>query len=279
MSVNRMCSNEDPGGYREKLWNFFKEHKGAKWQNGGINQQSKIDHPRFWEYAMMLEYARPCKKEDKILDIGGTGSLLSWYLASKGHEVWTVEPSKECHKNFEKTKGCFYNSKNITNLCAKLEHIAEMGPFFDRIYSVCVIEHIAEHARKGRWNDYWKNYKMEKHVREAEESFVRASAHLLNPGGILAMTYSYKKQPENSGGGSYFKCAYFRNEEDVKKRIVEISGLELLDDEINTKLVPRARAIGSLFLTKPWYKNGKKVKSLGQMRFSSKPLPSESWED
>ncbi|HEB50133.1 MAG TPA: class I SAM-dependent methyltransferase [Desulfobulbus sp.] len=78
-------------------------------------------------------------REQKILDLGGSSSLFSYYLAARGYDVTTVDLQEELVANADLVAGRMgWNLKNhrmdIRNLCFSTR--------FDHITSICVFEHI-----------------------------------------------------------------------------------------------------------------------------------------
>ncbi len=76
---------------------------------------------------------------------------------------------------------------------------------------------------------YWGNYPNAQWDRESEEeqSFVRALAKAVIPGGMLIVTFDFN----NHGAWKrQNKCAYMRSHEDVVERIIKPSGLIVVGD-------------------------------------------------
>jgi 2-polyprenyl-3-methyl-5-hydroxy-6-metoxy-1,4-benzoquinol methylase len=92
----------------------------------------------YWEIVWVLLHA-DIRPNQRLLDLGGTSSLFSFYLASKGVDVVTVDLNPALKANADhvsKTMG--WKLENHTMDMRDLEMSGE----FDHITSICVFEHI-----------------------------------------------------------------------------------------------------------------------------------------
>lgn len=222
--------------YQKLLLEYInKLPKDAVLQQGSIDLRNS-KHPRLWEYSEVLSNIfmqdGSGSNPPRILDIGGAGSLLGFFLASHGAKVVATDLIDKNVVEAQKTAQKLGISENFTATTKDISK--ELGPEqYDVVTSVNVIEHVAEHERgrhqpqfKPGLSDYWiNNYKMSPQERAAERAFVVGMANATRPGGKLIITFDYK-----SCGGfkSQMRCAFLRSPEDVLERIVEASGLKLL---------------------------------------------------
>ncbi len=97
----------------------------------------------YWEIVWVVLHgglARP----QRVLDLGGAASLFSYYLASKGHQVTTVdlqEPLVEAGNLVARTMGW-----TLTNRIMDMRQLS-MSARFDHVTSICVFEHIPMYDR------------------------------------------------------------------------------------------------------------------------------------
>lgn len=97
----------------------------------------------YWEIIWLVsnnEFA----SGQKVLDLGGSSSLFSYYLASKGLEVTAVDLNKDLVRN-----GNFVADKmswNLKNYIMDMRDL-DFSCTYDHITSVCVFEHIAMYER------------------------------------------------------------------------------------------------------------------------------------
>jgi 2-polyprenyl-3-methyl-5-hydroxy-6-metoxy-1,4-benzoquinol methylase len=92
----------------------------------------------YWEIAWVVIHA-DIRPNQRLLDLGGTSSLFSFYLASKGVDVVTVDLNPALKANADhvaKTMG--WKLENHTMDMRDLQMSGE----FDHITSICVFEHI-----------------------------------------------------------------------------------------------------------------------------------------
>lgn len=105
---------------------------------------NSVDDNRFpwflyWEIAQVIGNC-PLKLEDqKVLDVGGTSSLFSCYLASKGSKVYSIDLSNSLKENAEKITRKMGWDMNSYVMDAKSLEFPEN--FFDMAFSVCAFEH------------------------------------------------------------------------------------------------------------------------------------------
>ena len=189
---------------------------------------------RHWEYAT-LTIESEVEANMRILDAGGTGTIFSYFLTLMKCEVYTVDIDEK-----KVTDAIALSRKlnlNINHLCQSITNLSFPDNYFDRVFSVCVIEHIE--------------------IYEEQIKAMQELSRVLHPGGILAMTYDYlakDRKPPNITGGCFF------DPQEVKERLIIPSGLKVIgNSELYTqskKFAGRAPhdewgSIGSLFLYKP----------------------------
>jgi len=230
--------------YHEELLKYMRSlPRDIELQQGSLELKNER-HPRLFEYASVLEHIHAQDDGVKVLDIGGAGSLLGFFLASHGAKVCATDLM---HKNVENAIAVAERLDLCRNFTARKWDISDgKSPWgnFDVVVSINVIEHIMEWARKSRdfapgLTDYWAgNHVPSKTEVDAEQAFVRGMTAVVRPGGKLIITFDYK-----SCGGfkSQPRCAFLRSPEDVMERIVSISGLKL-DGELD--LTPRDNTDG-----------------------------------
>ncbi|HFQ90682.1 MAG TPA: class I SAM-dependent methyltransferase [Desulfobulbus sp.] len=92
----------------------------------------------YWQIAWVVLHGG-FTREQKILDLGGSSSLFSYYLAARGYDVTTVDLREELVANADlvaREMGWKLSNHrmDIRNLCFSTR--------FDHITSICVFEHI-----------------------------------------------------------------------------------------------------------------------------------------
>jgi 2-polyprenyl-3-methyl-5-hydroxy-6-metoxy-1,4-benzoquinol methylase len=134
------------------------------------------------------------KSEHKILDLGGSSSLFSYYLSSKGCRVTTVDIKKDLvdNANFVADR-MKWHLKNYVMDIRELD----LDDRFDHITSICVFEHIPMYDR----------IEINRRLRK-----------LLRNGGRVAFTFDY---------GNPSRFAKIRSAKDVESQFIESSGLKV----------------------------------------------------
>jgi SAM-dependent methyltransferase len=129
-----------------------------------------------WEYsrALALTGAVRSPKPLRILDVGGAMTLPVFYLASKGHEVTSLDIDENLvqETNRAATRARLPVRALTTNLVERDPDAESLGApgGFDRAYCLCVIEHI---------------------VPPGQHRVAERMAKLVRPGGQLAITFDY----------------------------------------------------------------------------------------
>lgn len=148
----------------------------------------------YWEIAW-LKINNAFLSGQRLLDLGGSSSLFSCYMASMGLEVVTVDLDEHlvAHAN-QLAAATGWNLRNLQMDMRALRR-AELGGPFDHITSVCVFEHLPVAGRIA--------------VSEG-------IAHLLVEGGSFSITFDYLNPS---------RLARIQSPRDVQEQFVAPSGL------------------------------------------------------
>ncbi len=166
----------------------------------------------YWEIAWVVHHAG-FEKGHNILDLGGSSSLFSFYLASKGYDVTTIDLNNKL-------------VDNANHVAAKMgwqlnNHVMDMNDLkikikFDHITSICVFEHIP----------YFSRIEINKTIKK-----------MLKPGGKFSITFDYK---------SPSRLARISTPADVFEQFVQPSGLNIRDNQT-------FQDTGTNYLLSPFY--------------------------
>lgn len=132
------------------------EAEAADWEraNRGLSYEplhAAADDERFpwflyWEIAWLVINNR-FRSGDRLLDLGGSSSLFSCYMASCGLEVVTVDLKDSLVANGDEIGAATgWNLRNIRADMRSLDEAA-LGGRFHHVTSVCVFEHLPEMGR------------------------------------------------------------------------------------------------------------------------------------
>jgi len=191
-----------------------------EWLNRGINYkpiESAADDKNFpwflyWEIIWVTINAE-FKPHQKVLDLGGSSSLFSYYLASKGLDVTTVDLQKSLVENANNVAlSMGWNLKNYVMDMRSLSFDHQ----FDHITSICVYEHIPMYIRVN----------INRHIKE-----------LLVPGGRLTITFDYKNPS---------RFANINSPDDIYNQFIRPSGLRTRGNAI-------FQDTGKNYLLQPFY--------------------------
>jgi len=156
-----------------------------------------------WEIAWLAVHT-PLQPGQRVLDLGGAGSLFSCYLADRGCEVTSVDLDERLTAHADRLAAAMgWTMRGLTGDMAELD-LPDVS--FDHVFSVCVLEHLPV-PRRRRAAGQWRR--------------------LLSPGGTVGLTFDY--QCPDAG-------ARIDRPADLQHQIIEPSGLavrgnaEFLDD-------------------------------------------------
>lgn len=176
------------------------------------NSVDDVNFPWFlyWEIVWVILNNNYLSNQ-KLLDLGGSSSLFSYYVASKGLEIITIDLNKELVDNANYVAAKM--NWNLTNYEMNMENI-DFKEDFDHITSICVFEHIPMYSR----------VKINRKIKQ-----------ILKQDGTFSITFDYKNPS---------KEAQINIPEDIYSQFVEPSELKIrkntrfYDNNINYLLHP-----------------------------------------
>jgi 2-polyprenyl-3-methyl-5-hydroxy-6-metoxy-1,4-benzoquinol methylase len=164
----------------------------------------------YWEIVWLV-LNNDFRPGQRLLDLGGSSSLFSYYMASKGLEVTAVDLQQELVDNGNRTGE--HMGWKLANYAMDMRELS-FDSRFDHITSVCVFEHIPMYDR----------VEINRRIRE-----------LLVDGGHFSITFDYRNPS---------RLAKINTADDVRHQFVVPSGLqvrgneEFHDDPANYLLTP-----------------------------------------
>lgn len=135
-------------------WGKFdltEDRNSSEWIIRGYNYQclpGAVDDKNFpwflyWEIVWVI-LNNKLRSQQRILDLGGSSSLFSFYLASKGFDVTTIDTQRKLVDNANLVaQRTGWNLKNYDMDIRKLN----LDSKFDHITSICVFEHVPIYDR------------------------------------------------------------------------------------------------------------------------------------
>jgi SAM-dependent methyltransferase len=125
----------------------------------------------YWEIFWVLRQVEPLLGVGtRLLDAGGASSLFTCYLASKGHELHSVDLNERLLRNGERVASTM-GWRNMFSYAMDMRALRFADGYFDHAFSICVFEHL----------DY-----------DVKQGALQEIARCLKPGGMLALTFDYR---------------------------------------------------------------------------------------
>gem|GEM_PF-509095 len=147
----------------------------------------------YWELVWVILNA-DFKPGQKVMDLGGSSSLFSYYLASKGLDVTTVDLQQSLVDNANITAR--KTGWKLQNYAVDMRRL-NFTEKFDHIVSICVYEHIPMYDR----------VEINSRIKD-----------LLLPGGRFSITFDYRNPS---------KFTRFNSPQEVSEQFVRPSGLKI----------------------------------------------------
>lgn len=187
------------------IFDLIGDHNSDEYINRGHgykNIEGAADDKNFpwflyWEIVWIV-LNNDFSKDMKVLDLGGSSSLFSYYLASKGVGVTTIDIQKELVDN-----GNFVAKQMEWNLNNRVMDMKDLDfdYKFDHITSICVYEHIPMYDR----------ITINKKIKD-----------LLIEGGKFSITFDYRNPS---------KLAQINSPKDVYEQFIIPSKLKIRENE------------------------------------------------
>jgi 2-polyprenyl-3-methyl-5-hydroxy-6-metoxy-1,4-benzoquinol methylase len=165
------------------------------------------ERAKLWENAWNIHHSG-VQRGHRVLDVGGASTIFSFYLASMGCSVAVVD-------NDWNNCGMLYNSDYVAqkmrwDMKAYDQDVSQPLPFpdnsFDRVFSICVIEHLTSQVRRFA---------------------LQEMARVLKPGGIAGFTTDYDQERKVL---IFDKGLRFAHREKFEADVVRPSGLRIYDN-------------------------------------------------
>jgi SAM-dependent methyltransferase len=198
-------------------------------------------HPWFlyWEAYWVMTHGPRLDPHQRVLDAGGTASLFSCQLASRGAEVQSVDLNERLVAAGRETANAM--GWKMSSHCMDMTKLSFDDASFDNAYSICVFEHLEAAMRQSALSEI---------------------ARVLKPGGILSITFDYRGPGVNLGGAGldYTPDNLIQSPSDVARHFFSIDRFEVLgnpefhDNEKSYLVWPADRTqqytFGAVFLRK-----------------------------
>ena len=207
--------------------------RGLRFTNTGGNFLPREYHAQFeagklWENAWLIRRSGVAPGHT-VLDVGGASTLFSFYLASLGCRVAVVD-------NDWANCGTIFNARYVARqmgwaLEALNRDVQRPLPFadetFDRVFSVCVLEHLPSPLRRFLMCEIGR---------------------VLKPGGIAGFTMDYDDTRPVLTTDKGLRFAY---KPKLERDIIEPSGLSMYGASDWVDACSKESFLGALFLQKP----------------------------
>lgn len=180
-----------------------------------------------WENAWCFLHSGT-KPGERILDIGGASTAFNFYLAGLGCSVAIIDNDwNNCGINYNTN---YVGKKMGWNIKAYDLEGGKQLPFpdnhFDRVFSICVIEHLTSSARRG---------------------LMKELGRVIKPGGIASFSTDYDHGREVLIFDKGLRFAYRQKFEDD---VIKPSGMSLHGNTDLLDAYPDQNFLGAFFLKK-----------------------------
>ena len=212
---------------KEKL-----KSKGHRFTNTAATFLPRMFYPRsertkLWENVWTIHHSG-VRSGHRVLDVGGASTPFSFYLAEMGCSVAVID-------NDWGNCGTLYNADHVAkkmgwSLKTTDHDIAKRWPFpdqfFDRVFSICTIEHLTSTTRRF---------------------MMKEAGRVLKPGGIAAITMCYDP---NHKVLLVDKGLRFGYRDKLEADVIRPSGLSLYGNKDLVDFRDEKGFLGALFLEK-----------------------------
>ena len=108
---------------------------------------------KLWEISSVLLYGN-FSRNQLVLDAGGTGTVFSFFLATEGCVVETMDINKQ--KVVDADKLASHLNIPIKNSCGNMRQIPAGNGYYDKITSICVLEHMSSSDRRDFYEECYR---------------------------------------------------------------------------------------------------------------------------
>ena len=149
-----------------------------------VVESSTLPYPiRRTEYPWAIQQAKLDKKM-KILDVGSGISLFPVFLASKGHDVFSID-NDEILMNRVSPELAKLSGVTVNYSFVDVTKINFEDETFDRVFCISTIEHLEEEIIDSKYVNY--------HKKNLDVKAIGEMLRVLKPGGILIFTFDWSE--------------------------------------------------------------------------------------
>jgi len=127
-------------------------------------------------------------KSMKILDVGSGISQFPIYLASKGHDVTSIDNDEILMKRIS-PKLAEWSGTKVNYVEGDATKLNFEDNTFDRVFCISVLEHLEEEIVVGKIVNY--------HKKNLDVMAIREMLRVLKPNGYLILTFDWDENPDN----------------------------------------------------------------------------------
>ncbi len=174
-------------GYLQKRKKILTAYNGVVWTKDVV-ESSTLPYPvRRVEYPWAILNAK-LEKIMKILDVGSGISQFPIYLASKGHDVISIDNDEILMERLSPKLAEWAGTK-VNYVIGNATEIKFADNTFDRVFCISVLEHLEEESVNGKLVNY--------HKKNLDVKAIHEMLRVLKVGGLLVLTFDWDEDPKN----------------------------------------------------------------------------------
>jgi len=198
--------------FLQKRGKVLTAYNGVVWTNNAVKHSTLAYPVRRVEYPWSFLNAE-LDKPMKILDVGSGVSLFPVYMASKGHDVTSIDNDKILMNRLS-PKLAEWSGVKVKYEDGDGTNLKYSDNTFDRVFCISVLEHLEEEYVNGEYVNF--------HKKNLDVKAIGEMLRVLKPNGLLVLTFDWS---ENENDKRSYKL------DDIYNRVLKPYRSYLIKDQ------------------------------------------------